>query len=94
LFLHSLLFTKLPELPPHLFYILWFGVAGIALAMKFNFEIKIEPTLCTLVVISIVACCSGSLASIAIYLDNPATGIYCTTILAIIVFLALFYSFH
>jgi hypothetical protein len=46
------------------------------------------------VVISIVACCSGSLASIAIYLNNPADGIYCATILAFIVFLALCYSFH
>jgi hypothetical protein len=62
--------------------------------MKFDFEIKTEPTLCALVVISIVACCSGSLASIAVYLNNPTTGIYCATILAVIVFLALRYSFH
>jgi hypothetical protein len=54
--------------------------------MKFDFEIKTEPTLCALVAILIVAVCSGSLASIAIYLDNPLTGIYCATILAIIVF--------
>jgi hypothetical protein len=62
--------------------------------MKFDFEIKTKPTLWALVVFSIMACCSGSLASIAVYLDNPATSIYCATILEIIVFLALQYSFH
>ncbi len=46
-----------------------------------------------MVVISIVACCSGSLASIAVYLNNLTTGIYCATILVVIVFLALCYSF-
>jgi hypothetical protein len=56
--------------------------------MKFDFEIKTEPTLCTLVAIFIVAFCYGSLASIAIYLDTPLTGIYCATVLAIIVFMA------
>ncbi len=36
-----------------------------------------------------VGCCSGPLPSIAIYLNNLATGTYCATNLAIIVFLAL-----
>jgi hypothetical protein len=62
--------------------------------MKFDFEIKPEPTLQAVVVISVVACCLGSLTSIVIYLNNSTTGIYCTTILAIIVFLALRYTFH
>jgi hypothetical protein len=62
--------------------------------MKFDFKIKTEPTLQVVVIISIIACCSGSLPSIAIYLNNPTTSIYCTTILAIIVFLALRHSFH
>ncbi len=60
--------------------------------MKFNSKIKTEPTLRALVVILIVAICSGSLASIAIYLDNPLPGIYCATVLAIIVFLALWFN--
>jgi hypothetical protein len=46
-----------------------------------------------MVVIFIIACCSGSLASIAVYLNNPTTVIYCATILVVIVFLALRYSF-
>jgi hypothetical protein len=62
--------------------------------MKFDFEIKkTEPTLCAVIIISIVACCFGSLVSIAVYLNNPNSGIYCATILAVIVFLALHYSF-
>jgi hypothetical protein len=55
------------------------------LVMKFDFEIKTEPNLRALVAIFIVAFCSASLASIAIYLDNPLTGIYCATVLAIII---------
>jgi hypothetical protein len=62
--------------------------------MKFDFKIKTKPTFQAVVAISIVTCCLGSLASIAIYLNNPTTGIYCTTILAIIIFLALRYSFY
>ncbi len=62
--------------------------------MKFDFEIKTKPTLWALVVIFIMACCSGSLASIVVYLNNPATGIYCATILAVIIFLALRYPSH
>jgi len=57
--------------------------------MKFDFEIKTESTLRALVVIAIIISCSGSLATITIYLDNPLVGIYCATVLTIIVFLAL-----
>ncbi len=60
--------------------------------MKVDFKIKTEPTLWDLVVIAIVVSCSGSLATIAIYLDNPLAGIYCATVLAIIIFLALRFS--
>ncbi len=66
----------------------------MALAMKLDFEIKTEPTFGALVVIAIVVSSSGSLPTIAIYLDNPLTGIYCATTLAIIVFLALRFSSH
>jgi hypothetical protein len=64
----------------------------MASAMKLDFEIKTEPTLWALVVIAIIVSSSGSLATITIYLDNLLTGIYCTTTLAIIVFLALQFS--
>jgi hypothetical protein len=73
---------------------LYCGVVGFALSMKFNFKIKTEPTLRALVIISIVACCSGSLAYIVVYLNNPTTGIYCATILVVMDFFALCYPFH
>jgi hypothetical protein len=60
--------------------------------MKFNFEIKTEPTLHAVMAISIAAFCLGSLASITIYFDNPLTGIFCATILAATVFLALCFT--
>jgi hypothetical protein len=44
------------------------------------------------VVIAIIVSCSSSLATIAIYLDNPLAGIYCATVFVIIVFLALWFS--
>jgi hypothetical protein len=61
----------------------------MGLAMKLDFEIKTELTLQVIVVIAIIVSSSGSLATIAIYLNNLLTGIYCATTLAIIVFLAL-----
>jgi hypothetical protein len=64
----------------------------LLMAMKLDFKIKTEPTLWPLVAIVIVISSSGSLGSIAIYLDNPLAGIYCTTTLVIIVFLALRFS--
>jgi hypothetical protein len=59
--------------------------------MKFDFEIKTEPTLRALVAISIVAFSSGLLASTVVYLGDPLTGKFCVLVLAIIVFLALRY---
>jgi hypothetical protein len=60
--------------------------------MKFDFEIKTEPTLWALVAIAIVISCSGSSATIAIYINNPFAGIYWATVLVIIVFLVLQFS--
>jgi hypothetical protein len=60
--------------------------------MKFDFKIKTDPMLCAVVAILIAAFCLGSLASIAIYLDIPLTGIYCASVLAAIVFLALHFT--
>ena len=57
--------------------------------MKFDFEIKTEPTLRALVAIAIVAFGSGSLASIAVGLGDPLTGQFCALVLMAIVFLAL-----
>jgi hypothetical protein len=59
--------------------------------MKFDFEIKTEPTLHALVAIAIVAFSSGSLASIVVALGDPLTGQFCALVLVAIVFLALRY---
>ncbi len=59
--------------------------------MKFDFEIKTDPTLCALVAIVIVAFSSGLLASTAVYLGDPMTGQLCALVLPAIVFLALRY---
>ena len=45
--------------------------------MKFVSEIKTEPTLRASVAILVVAFCSASLASIAVYLSDPLTGKFC-----------------
>ena len=57
--------------------------------MKFDFEIKTEPTLRALVAIAIVAFGSGSLASIAVALGDPLTGQFCALVIVAIEFLAL-----
>jgi hypothetical protein len=57
--------------------------------MKFYFEIKTDSTLRALVEIVMVISFSGSLATIAIYINNSFAGIYHATILGIIVFLVL-----
>jgi hypothetical protein len=59
--------------------------------MKFDFEIKTEPTLHALVAIAIVAFSSGSLASIAVALGDSLTGQFWLLVLVAIVFLALRY---
>ena len=51
--------------------------------MKFDFEIKTEPTLRALVAIAIVAFGSGSLTSIAVALGDPLTGQFCALVLVV-----------
>jgi hypothetical protein len=57
--------------------------------MKYAFEIKTEPTLHAAVVIAVVLTSSGALATIAVSLDNPSVAIYCVTVLALIIWIAL-----
>jgi hypothetical protein len=57
--------------------------------MKLVFKIKTEPVTQATIIISVVAFASGSLATIAIYVNSPIAGIICAIILAIIVYLAL-----
>ncbi len=57
--------------------------------MKYNFEIKTEPTLHTAVVISVVVTFPDALAMIAVSLDSPFVAIYCVTIFALIIWIAL-----
>ena len=59
--------------------------------MKFDFKIKTDPTLCTLMAILIVAFSSGSLTSILVYLGDPLTAQLCVLVLMAIVFLTLQY---
>jgi hypothetical protein len=59
--------------------------------MKFDFEIKTDPTLRTLVAILIVAFSSGLLASITVYLGGPLTAQLSALVLVAIVFLTLRY---
>jgi hypothetical protein len=56
---------------------------------KFAFKIKTEPVTQAAIIIGIVAFSSGSLATIAVYLGTPSTGIVCAVILAVVVYLAL-----
>jgi hypothetical protein len=57
--------------------------------MKFAFEIKTEPMTQAAVIIGVIAFASGSLATIAIYVDSPLVGITCAFVLAVIIYLAL-----
>ena len=57
--------------------------------MKLVFEIKTEPVTQAAIIIGVVVSAAGSLATIAIYVDSPLTGIFCAVVLAIIVYLAL-----
>jgi hypothetical protein len=57
--------------------------------MKFTFKIKTEPTLHTAVVIAVVLTSSGALATIVVSLDSLPVAIYCITILALIIWVAL-----
>jgi len=66
-----------------------FPLADLPREMKLVFEIKTEPVTQAAIIIGVVVSAAGSLATIAIYVDSPFTGIFCAVVLAIIVFLAL-----
>ncbi len=57
--------------------------------MKFAFKIKTEPVTQAAIIVAVVAFSSGSLATIAIYTNNPTVSTFCTVALAIIVYLLL-----
>jgi hypothetical protein len=57
--------------------------------MKFAFEIKTETVTQVAIIINVFAFASGSLATIAIYVDTPLNSIICAVVLEIIVYLAL-----
>jgi hypothetical protein len=57
--------------------------------MKLVFDIKTEPVTQATIIIGVFAFASGSLATIASYVDSPIAGIICAVVLAIIVYLAL-----
>jgi hypothetical protein len=53
--------------------------------MKFTFKIKTEPMTQAAVIIGVIAFASGSLVTIAIYIDSPVIGISCAVVLVVIV---------
>ena len=57
--------------------------------MKLVFEVKTEPITQATIIIAIITVSSGSLASIAIYLQSTPVYILCSGVLAIIVYIAL-----
>jgi hypothetical protein len=57
--------------------------------MKLVFDIKTEPVTQATIIIGVIAFASGSLATIAIYVDSPIAGVICAVVVAIIVYLAL-----
>ncbi len=57
--------------------------------MKFTFKIKTEPVTQATVFIGVITFTSGSLVTIAIYVDTPLASISCAVALAVIVYLAL-----
>jgi hypothetical protein len=63
-----------------------FSLSPLALVMKFAFEIKIELVTQASIFITVVAFSSGSLASIAFYLQSPSVCIFCAIVLAVIVY--------
>ena len=61
--------------------------------MKFAFKIKTEPVTQAAIIVAVVAfSSSGSLATVAVYAQSPPVSIICSVILAIIVYLALWFS--
>ncbi len=59
------------------------------MGLKYILKIKTEPTLHAAVVIFVVVTSSGALAMIAVSLDFPSVAIYCVTIFALIIWIAL-----
>ena len=57
--------------------------------MKIVFEIKTEPATQASIIVAVVAFSSGALASIAIYSQSSSVCVFCTIVLALIVYLAL-----
>jgi hypothetical protein len=60
--------------------------------MKFAFEIKTEPVTQVAIIVAVIAFSSCSLATIEIYANSPTVSTFCTVILAIIIYLALFFA--
>jgi hypothetical protein len=56
--------------------------------MKFAFKIKTEPTIHAAVIIAVAVTSSVALATIVVSLNNLSTAIYCITILALIIWIA------
>jgi hypothetical protein len=67
----------------------WFPSAFLQQGMKFAFKIKTEPVTQAAIIIGVIAFASGFLATIAIYINTPLTGIICAVVLAIILYLTL-----
>ena len=57
--------------------------------MKIVFEIKTEPATQASIIVAVVAFSSGALASIAIYSQSSLVCVFCTIVLALIVYSAL-----
>jgi hypothetical protein len=57
--------------------------------MKFALEIKTEPVTQATIIVAAVAFSSGSLSSIAIYLQSPSVSAFCAVVLAVAVYSAL-----
>ncbi len=68
-----------------MFYFPFFIAGG----MTFAFKIKTKPVTQAAIIIRVVVFSSGSLATIAVYLGTPPTGIACAIVLVVIVYLAL-----
>ncbi len=57
--------------------------------MKLIFEIKTEPVTQATIIITVIAFSSGLLALIAMYSQSPLVSVFCTIVLAVIIYLAL-----
>jgi hypothetical protein len=70
-------------------HLLPFSLLPLVSAMKFAFEIKNEPLTQATSITAIVSCSSGCLASIVIYSQSPLVSVFCSVVLAVIIYLAL-----